>query len=111
MVLTCNHTGYIGVIPVKTKGQLTYVTHEVMAFVQLLGWKEVAVYGDNAPNHSTDPQDSGHCQACIGPQDQDLYHKDQRLSRRQLGREHDPASETASVYFGSRCEPENAAQL
>ena len=49
LVLTCNHTGYIGVIPVKTKGQLNYVTHEVMAFVQLLGWEEVAFYGDNEP--------------------------------------------------------------
>ena len=49
LVMTCNRTGYLGVVPVKAKNQLSYLTHEVLSFVQALGWEEVGFYGDNEP--------------------------------------------------------------
>ena len=47
LVLTDRHTGYLGCIPIQSKGQLHYMTHEVLSFVQGLGYSEVGFYGDN----------------------------------------------------------------
>ena len=49
LVLTDSHTGYLGVIPIQSKGQINYMTHEVLSFVQSLGYAEVGFYGDNEP--------------------------------------------------------------
>ena len=49
LVLTDSHTGYLGVVPIQSKGQLNYMTHEVLSFVQGLGYAEVGFYGDNEP--------------------------------------------------------------
>ena len=50
LVLTDRHTGYLGCIPIQSKGQLHYMTHEVLSFVQGLGYSEVGFYGDNEPS-------------------------------------------------------------
>eukprot|EP00435_Cladocopium_sp_Y103_P032112 s1247_g8.t1 len=49
LVLTDSQTGYLGVIPIQAKSQLNYMTHEVLSFVQSLGYAEVGFYGDNEP--------------------------------------------------------------
>ena len=49
LVLTCSQTGYLGVVPIQGKGQINYMTHEVLSFVQSLGYAEVGFYGDNGP--------------------------------------------------------------
>ena len=49
LVLTCSQTGYLGVVPIQGKGQINYMTHEVLSFVQSLGCAEVGFYGDNEP--------------------------------------------------------------
>ena len=49
LVLTCSQTGYFGVVPIQGKGQIIYMTHEVLSFVQSLGYVEVGFYGDNEP--------------------------------------------------------------
>ena len=49
LVLTDSHTGYLGVVPIQSKGQLNYMTHEVLSFVQGLGYAEGGFYGDNEP--------------------------------------------------------------
>ena len=49
LVLTCSQTGYLGVVPVQSKGQINYMTHEVLTYVQNLGNPEVGFYGDNEP--------------------------------------------------------------
>eukprot|EP00435_Cladocopium_sp_Y103_P054542 s1031_g17.t1 len=49
LALTDGDTGYLGCIPIWSKGQLHYMTHEVLSFVQGLGYSEVGIYGDNEP--------------------------------------------------------------
>ena len=50
LVLTCSQTGYLRAIPVQAKNQLNYMTHEVLSFVQTLGYPEIGFYGDNEPS-------------------------------------------------------------
>ena len=44
-----SHTGYLGAVPLKSKGQLNIMAREVMTFIQNLGHTEVGLYGDNEP--------------------------------------------------------------
>jgi len=48
-VLTCSQTGYLGVVPIQGKGQINYMTHEVLSFVESRGYAEDGFYGDNEP--------------------------------------------------------------
>ena len=41
LVLTCSQIGYLGVVPIQGKGQINYMTHKVLSFVQSLGYAEV----------------------------------------------------------------------
>ena len=49
LVLTDSQTGFLGVVPIQAKNQFNYMTHEVLSFVQGLGYAEVGFYGDNEP--------------------------------------------------------------
>ena len=49
LVMTCNHTGYICAVPLKSKGQLNLISREIMNFTQTIGHHEVGFYGDNEP--------------------------------------------------------------
>lgn len=45
----CSQTGYLLDLPLKSKNQMSLITHELMAFTQVLGHEEVQYYGDNEP--------------------------------------------------------------
>ena len=49
LVLTDSQTGCLSAIPIQAKNQFNYMTHEVLSFVQGLGYAEVGFYGDNEP--------------------------------------------------------------
>lgn len=49
MVMVCSQTGYLGAVPLKSKGQITLMAREIMTFCQNLGHDEVGFYGDNEP--------------------------------------------------------------
>ena len=47
LVMVCSQTGFIRFVPLKSKGQINLISHEVVSFVQLLGHHEVSIRGDN----------------------------------------------------------------
>ena len=49
MVAVCSQTGYLLALPVKSKNQMSLITHELLAFTQILGHEEVQYYSDNEP--------------------------------------------------------------
>ena len=49
LVAVCSETGYLMALPLKTKNQMSLITHELMAFTQVLGHEEVQYYSDNEP--------------------------------------------------------------
>ena len=49
LMMVDSHTGYLGAVPLKSKGQLNIMAREVMTFIQNLGHTEVGLYGDNEP--------------------------------------------------------------
>ena len=49
LVAVCSQTGYLLALPLKSKGQLALITHELLAFTQILGHEEVLFYSDNEP--------------------------------------------------------------
>ena len=49
LVAACSQTGYLLALPLKSKGQLALITHELLAFTQILGHEEVQYYSDNEP--------------------------------------------------------------
>ena len=49
MVAVCSQTGYLLALPVKSKNQMSLITHELLAFTQVLGHEEVQYYSDNEP--------------------------------------------------------------
>ena len=49
LVAVCSQTGYLLGLPLKSKGQLALITHELLAFTQILGHEEVQYYSGNEP--------------------------------------------------------------
>lgn len=49
MVAVCSETGYLMALPLKSKNQMNLITHELVAFTQVLGHGEVQYYADNEP--------------------------------------------------------------
>ena len=47
MVVVCSETGSILGLPLKSKNQMNLITHELLAFTQILGHEEVQYYWDN----------------------------------------------------------------
>ena len=49
LVAVCSQTGCLLALPLKSKEQLALITHELLAFTQVLGHEEVQYYSDNEP--------------------------------------------------------------
>ena len=49
LIAVCSQTGYLLALPVKSKNQMSLITHELLAFTQVLGHEEVQYYSDNEP--------------------------------------------------------------
>ena len=49
MVALCSETGSLLGLPLKTKNQMNLITHELLAFTQILGHEAVQYYCDNQP--------------------------------------------------------------
>lgn len=65
LVLTDSRT-YLGVVPIESKGQLNYMTHEVLSFVRA--------------HHSPDPQDDRRLKTGPWIEDKGLHHEGERFS-------------------------------
>ena len=72
MVAVCSQTGYLLALPVKSKNQMSLITHELLAFTQVLGHEEVQYYSAK----SADPQALSDGKVINGPEDDYEDHQD-----------------------------------
>ena len=52
MVAVCSETGSLLGLPLKSKNQMNLITHELLAFTQLLGHEAAQYFCDNEPTAS-----------------------------------------------------------
>ena len=49
LIAVCSETGYLMGLPLRSKNQTSLISHELLAFTQLLGHEKVTYYADNEP--------------------------------------------------------------
>ena len=84
LVAVCSQTGYLLALPLKSKGQLALITHELLAFTQILGHEGAVLFRQRAYFEAS-AQTPSPIEVCIWAEDDHEDYSDLRCSWEQFG--------------------------